>query len=71
MDFGALQPENNSGRMHTGPGCGLTRLPQRRGTALAAAETLALAAFGGAHPHEDVNPVPAWPLGPTPTAVHP
>ena len=42
MDFGALPPEINSGRMYTGPGCGST---------LAAA-----AAWDGLAAREDVNP---------------
>ena len=50
MDFGALPPETNSGRMHTGPGCGPTLAAAATwDSALAAAERLALAAFGGAH----------------------
>jgi hypothetical protein len=72
MDFAALPPEINSGRTYTGPGCGSTlAAPAACDTALAAAERLALAAFSGAHAHEDVNPEPVRPLGPTLMAVHP
>jgi PPE family len=72
MDFGALPPEITSSRMYTGPGCGSTLASAAAwDSALAAAERLALAAFSGAHAHEDVNPEPVWPLDPTLTAVHP
>jgi PPE-repeat protein len=48
MDFGALPPEINSGRMYTGPGCGSTLAAAAAcDTALAVAERLAFAAFGG------------------------
>ena len=60
MDFGALPPEINSGRMYTGRGCGSTLAAAAAwDAALAAAERLAFAAFSGAHAHEDVNPDPS------------
>jgi hypothetical protein len=72
MDFGALPPEINSGRMYTGPGCGSTLAAAAAcDTALAVAEWPALATFSGAHAQVDVNPEPVRPLGPTLMAVHP
>jgi PPE-repeat protein len=72
MDFGALPPEINSGRMYSRPGCGSTLAAAAAwDTALAVAERLAFAAFSGAHAHVDVNPEPVRPLGPTLMAVRP